>query len=355
MHCDILIRMARIAINGFGRIGRLFFRQVYGEPSRTSGALDIVAVNDVGDINNLAYLLQHDTVYWRYGKSVAVAREEEKNYLIIDGKKVLVTAEKNPAELPWKDVGVDIVVEATGLFDSFSAARAHIGAGAKRAVVSAPALDEEQEDAKTVLMGINEDQLKTCVISSNGSCTTNATHPLAALMLEAVGINKALVTTVHGYTATQSLVDGTTKSRDFRRGRAAAANIIPSSTGVTNSIIRALPSLAGKFDGMALRVPIITGSLVDFSFVAGRETSAEEVNDIFRKAAAEPRWQGILAVIDEPVVSSDIIGMPYGAIIDSLSTKVVGGDLVRVLSWYDNEWGYAATLARHVQKIAELL
>ncbi len=347
--------MARIAINGFGRIGRLFFRQVYGEPGRTGGALDIVAVNDVGDIDNLAYLLQHDTVYWRYGKSVVVAREGGKNYLVVDGKKVLVTKENDPARLPWKELAIDIVVESTGLFDSFSAARAHIGAGAKRVVVSAPAVDEEQEDAKTVLMGINEDQFTTCVISSNGSCTTNATHPLAAIMLETVGISKALVTTVHGYTATQSLVDGAAKSKDFRRGRAAAANIIPSSTGVTNAIVRALPLLAGKFEGMAIRVPVITGSLVDFSFVAARETSAEEINGIFRKAAAEPRWQGILAVVDEPVVSSDIIGMPYGAIVDSLSTKVVGGDLVRVLSWYDNEWGYVATLVGHVEKIAALI
>lgn len=340
--------MARIAINGFGRIGRLFFRQAFG-------LLEIIAINDVADIENLAYVLRHDTVYWGYDKAVSVAREGGKQYLVIEGKKVLVTQEKDAVKLPWKDLQVDIAIEATGLFQSFAGARAHIAAGAQRVVISAPAEDGEQTDAKTILLGVNEDQLKTCVITSHGSCTTNATHPLAAIMLETVGVEKAMMTTVHGYTATQSLVDGITKSKDFRRGRAAGANIVPSGTGATISVVRALPALEGKFEGLSVRVPVITGSLVDFSFIAGRPTSAEEINGIFKKAAGEERWQGILAVSDEPLVSSDIIGMPYGAIIDLSCTKVVGGTMVKVLSWYDNEWGYAATLVRHVQKVATTL
>lgn len=352
--------MARIAINGFGRIGRLFFRQAFissvpAIAGAKADAFDIIAINDLADIENVAYLLRHDTVYWGYDKSVAVAREGNKNYLIVEGKKILVTQEKAVAKLPWKDLQVDIVVEATGLFQSFAAARAHIAAGAQRVVMSAPAEDAEQADAKTVLLGVNEKELATCVISSHGSCTTNATHPLAAIMLETVGVEKAMMTTVHGYTATQSLVDGITKLKDFRRGRAAGANIVPSGTGATISVVRALPALQGKFEGFSVRVPVITGSLVDFSFIAGRPTNTEEINGIFKKAAGEERWQGVLAVSDEPLVSSDIIGMPYGAIVDMSCTKVVGGNLVKVLSWYDNEWGYAATLVRHVQRVAEAM
>ncbi len=338
--------MARIAINGFGRIGRLFFRQAFG-------VFDIVAINDLSAVENLAYLLRHDTVYWGYGKTVTTVIDGDKKYLVVDGVKILVIAEKDPVKLPWGILNIDVVVECTGLFESFSGARAHITAGAKRVVISAPARDEEASDAKTVLLGVNEHELSKCVITSNGSCTTNAAHPVAALMAGSVGIKKAMLTTVHGYTATQSLVDGVAKSGDLRRGRAAAANIVPSSSGVTVSIIRALPNLAGKFDGIAVRVPVLSGSLVDFTFVAGRPTTIAEVNAVFAKAAQEPRWQGVLGVTAEPLVSSDILGMPYGAIIDLSFTKVVDGDLVKVLSWYDNEWGYASTLVKHVEKAAK--
>ncbi len=335
--------MARVAINGFGRIGRLFFRQAFD-------AFDIVAINDVSDVENLAYLLRHDTAYWGYGKTVTAITEGDAKYLVVDGKKILILAEQDPAKLPWEQLGIDMVVECTGLFDTFAGARAHITAGAKRVVISAPAKDEEMPDAKTILWGVNEHEIRKCVVTSNGSCTTNAAHPIAALMAASVGIKKAMLTTVHGYTATQSLVDGVVKGSDFRRGRAAAGNIVPSSTGVTISIVRALPDLRGKFDGMAVRVPVLSGSLVDFTFVAGRPTTVAEVNAVFAKAAQEPRWQGMLGVTSEPLVSSDILGMSYGAIVDLSFTKVVDGDLVKVLSWYDNEWGYASTLVRHVRK-----
>lgn len=340
--------MARVAINGFGRIGRLFFRQAFPQ-------FDIVAVNDLSDAENLAYLLRHDTVYWGYDKAVSVITEEGKNYLAVQDKKILVLREKEPSALPWKELGIDIVVECTGLFESFEKARAHIGAGAQRVVLSAPAGDAETADAKTVLLGVNDDQLKTCLLSSNGSCTTNAAHPVMAIMMETVGIKKAMLTTVHGYTATQSLVDGAVRGKDFRRGRAGALNIVPSATGAAISVARALPALNGIFDAMALRVPVVTGSLASISFVANRATSVEEINGIFKNAAVNPRWSGVVAVSSEPLVSSDIIGMPYGAIIDLSCTRVVDHDLARVVSWYDNEWGYAAMLVRHVEKVASIL
>lgn len=345
--------MARIAINGFGRIGRIFFRQVFNNPAHAS--LDIVAVNDITDAENLAYLLRHDTVYWGYGRQVTTGVEDGKKYLVVDGKKILLTQEKDPARLPWAALGIDIVVEATGFYESFAGAGAHIKAGARRVVIASPAEDEDGANGKTVLMGANEQELKTCVVTSNGSCTTNAASPVAFLMAESVGVKKAVLSTVHGYTATQSLVDGNAKSKDFRRGRAAGANIVPSTTGAAIAITRAVPALHGKFDGVSLRVPVLAGSIADFTFIAGRPTTTAEINAVFTKAAQDERWRGILGVTAEPLVSSDIIGTSYGAIIDLSFTKVVDGDLVKVLSWYDNEWGYVATLVRHAEKAAGLL
>ncbi len=336
----------RVAINGFGRIGRLLFRQSFDQ-------FDYVAINDLSDVNNLAYLLKYDTVYRAYDKPVKVVSESGKNYLQIDGKKVLVLQEKEPTALPWKDLGIDVAVEATGVFESFEKASAHLTAGAKKAVLTAPAKDEERADAKTVLLGLNEEQFKTCKITSNGSCTTNATHPLAAIMHESLGIKKAFLNTVHGYTATQSLVDGTAgRSKDFRRGRAAAMNIVPSSSGATISVTRVLKDLEGKFDGVAMRVPVITVSLADLTFLAARPTTVEEVNDIFRKAAQDLRWRETVAVVEDPIVSSDVIGMPYGAVVDLSLTRVVDGDFVKVFGWYDNEWGYVVTLAKHIDEAA---
>ena len=338
--------MAKVAINGFGRIGRLFLRQAFGNKD-----IDIVAINDLGDCENLAYLLKYDTVYGRYDKTV----EAKDSNLVVDGKAIRFLQEKDPRELPWKKMGVDIVIESTGIFDSYEKIRVHLDAGAKRVVLTAPAKDPDGTEGKTVLMGINEGELESVVLSSNASCTTNAASPVIRIMSENPGIEKAILNTVHGYTATQNLVDGPTRSKDVRRGRAAAQNIIPSTTGAATAVTRAIKELEGKFDGIAMRVPVIIGSVVDITFISQKKTSVEEINNIFKKAADEPRWEGILKVLDDPIVSSDIIGEPYGAIIDLGFTRVVDGDLVKVLSWYDNEWGYVATLVKHVVNVTALV
>ncbi len=334
----------KIAINGFGRIGRIFFRQAFGRPSSAGNPdFDIIAINDLGDPENLAYLLQYDTVYRRYEKKV----ESETGKLRVDGKEVIFLQEKDPSKLPWKELGIDVVVESTGVFESFEKAKIHLDQGAKRVVLTAPAKDEDGL-GQTVLVGINEDELQETNLTSNASCTTNSASPVMAVLAEAIGIEKAVLNTAHGYTNTQAIVDSPVKGRDFRRGRAAAQNIVPSTTGAAIAVTRALPELAGKFDGIALRVPVVSGSIADITFVAKRKTTVEEVNDILKKAAASPRWQGILKVTEDQVVSADIIGEPYGAIVDLRFTKVVDGDLVKVLSWYDNEWGYVAMLVRHL-------
>ncbi len=346
--------MARIAINGFGRIGRLFFRQAFAMPE-----FEIVAINDLGDLENLAYLLKYDTVYGCYKEDIKA--DTAKSELVVKGKAVKVLQVKDPAQLPWKDLAIDIAIEATGLFESFEKAKAHLTAGAKRVVISAPSKDgstnspQGGSEGKTVLMGVNEGEFKTTVLTSNGSCTTNAASPVIQVMFENPGILKAVLNTVHGYTATQNLVDGPTRGKDFRRGRAAAANITPSTTGAAIAVTQAIPDLMGLFDGIALRVPVATGSIADVTFLAKRKTSVEEINQILSDAADTERWQGILRVTTDQLVSSDIIGMPFGAIVDLDFTKVIDGDLVKVLSWYDNEAGYVSTLIKHVQKIAELL
>ncbi len=344
------MKQARIAINGFGRIGRLFFRQAFGMPG-----FEIVAINDLGDLNDLAYLLEHDSIYHKFDKSVEV--DAERHEFIVAGKRIAVLQEKDPAKLPWKDMGVDIAVESTGLFESFEKASAHIAAGAKHVVITAPANDAEgASGGRTILMGVNDNELSTCSISSNGSCTTNSASPVIQILSENPGILKATLSTIHAFTATQSIVDGPSRSSiDFRRGRAAPLNIAPSTTGAAVSVTRAVPELKGKFDGLAFRVPVSDGSLSDITFLAKRKTTVEEINDILTKAASDPRWQGILKVSNEQLVSSDIIGEPYGAIVDLGLTKVIDGDLVKVLSWYDNEAGYVSTLVKHVQKAAELL
>jgi len=331
----------KIAINGFGRIGRLFFRQAFPQPN-----FEIVAINDLGDVKNLAYLLKYDTVYGRYSKSVEV----KENKLIVDGKEILFFQEKDPLKLPWKDLNIDLVVESTGVFESYEKAKIHLQAGAKRVVITAPAKDADGDLGKTVLVGINEKEAQFVSITSNGSCTTNAASPVIKIMSENPGIKKAVLNTVHAYTATQNLVDGPTKGNDYRRGRA-ALNIVPSTTGAAIAVSRAIKELEGKFDGIALRVPVITGSIADITFLAARKTSVEEINEILKKASQEPRWQGILKVTEEQIVSSDIIGEPYGAIVDLNFTKVIDGDLVKILSWYDNEAGYVSTLIKHILSV----
>ncbi len=340
------MKNAKIAINGFGRIGRIFFRQAFSRKD-----IEIVAINDLGDLENLAYLLKHDTVYGRYDKDVRV----KGSNLVVDGKTVQFFQIKESKELPWKKIGADLVIESTGVFESFEKAKAHLDAGAKRVVLTAPAKDADGASEKTVLIGINEGVLKSAVISSNASCTTNAAAPIMQIMKETVGVKKAFLNTVHAYTATQNIVAGPPKGKDFRRGRAAGQNMSPSTTGAAIAVTRAVPELKGKFDGIAIRVPVVSGSIADITFVSGRKTSAEEINGILRKAAAKPRWNGILKVTDDQIVSSDIVGEPYGAIVDAQFTKVIDGDLVKILSWYDNEWGYAAMLLKHVINSASLI
>ena len=332
--------MINVAINGFGRIGRAFLKLAH-----TKKEINIVAINDLTSIENLAYLLRYDTVY---GKATFDVSFDETS-LTIAGKKIPVYSERDPAKLPWKKLEVDIAIEATGAFTKYETSKAHLAAGAKRVVVSAPVKDDPEAagvTGATVLMGVNADKLKTCDISSNASCTTNAGSPLIAILDEAIGIEKAMLNTVHGYTATQTTVDG--PSKDFRKGRAAAQNIIPSTTGAAIATTKALTQLDGKFDGVAMRVPVPLGSIVDITFVAKRDTTVEEVNDVFRKASDSERWKGIFRATDEQIVSSDIIGDTHAAIADCAFTRVVGGDLVKVFSWYDNEMGYANMLMKHV-------
>jgi len=340
--------MTRVAINGFGRIGRTFLRTAFGHSD-----FEVVAINDLGSLENLAYLLKYDSVYGRAPFSVEVVEGK----LMVNGKEIAFTQERDPEKLPWGAMDIGIVVESTGFFTSYEGSKKHLTAGAKRVVISAPAKDDPAAagvDGATVLMGVNDDQLKTCQISSNGSCTTNATSPLIAILKEAIGIEKAILNTVHAYTGTQSTVDSP-NAKDMRSGRAAALNIIPTKTGAAIATTLVHTELEGNFDGMAMRVPVPVGSVVDVTFIAKRDTTVEEINDAFRKAAADPRWKNIFAATDEPIVSSDIIGSRVGSIADMSFTKVVGGNLVKVLGWYDNETSYTQTLVEHVATSARHL
>ena len=344
--------MARIAINGFGRIGRGFMRallerRIHQLAEGEKGEMSVVAINDLAPGENLAYLLKYDSVYGPAKFPVAA----ETGALVVDGKRIYLTQKKDPAELPWEDMKVDIVVESTGFFTDPQKAHAHISAGAKKVVITAPV---KGEGAKTILIGANEDQFGTCDISSNASCTTNAASPIIGILDEAIGIERALLNTTHAYTASQSLVDGVAPD-DFRRGRAGAANLSPSSTGAAKATTLAYTGLAGKFDGIAVRVPVAAGSIVDVTFVPKRATSALEVNDALRAAAASDRWKRVFAITEEPLVSSDILGLPYGAIAGLAMTRVVDGMLVKVLAWYDNEMGYCHTLVEHVSEVAKRL
>lgn len=338
------MKKTRVAINGFGRIGRQFFKLAYTRPE-----LEIVAVNDLGDINNLAYLLKYDTVYGPASFEVGVEEGGEKA-LVADGNKVKFLSEKEPAKLPWKDLDIDIVVESTGFFAGYGKSKPHLEAGAKRVVISAPVKDLPEDagvQGATVLMGVNEETLKTCQITSNGSCTTNAGSPVVTILHEVLGIEKAVLSTVHGYTSTQSLVDSP-NSKDFRKGRAAAQNIIPTTTGAAIAVTQAVTDLEGKFDGIAMRVPVVAGSIADITFISKKDTTVEEVNEILRKASGEERWKDTYMVTEDPIVSSDIVGSPYASIADLSFTKVVDGNLVKVLAWYDNEMGYTQSLVKHV-------
>src|SRR3989338_934433 len=321
----------RVAINGFGRIGRAFLRTAFGDKD-----LEIVAINDLADPKTLKYLLRYDSVYGRYEK---------------DPQGVKFLAEKDPMKLPWSSLGVDIVVESTGLFTSAEKAQAHIAAGAKRVVITAPTGD----DVVTALVGVNDDRFSTKnPITSNASCTTNSVAPVMQIILETFGVKSATMPPVHGYTASQKLVEGPA-AKAPRRGRAAAANIVPSTTCAAEAVIQSIPELEGKFQAESIRVPTITGSISITSAFVEKSTTCEEVNEVFKKAAKNQRWAKVLKVTEDPIVSSDIVGEPYGAIVDLSLTQVLGGDLVKVFSWYDNEAGYTATLVEHVRRVADML
>ena len=321
----------RVGINGFGRIGRNFFRAV-----QASGAdLDIVAANDLGDVATMAHLLKYDSILGRYPEPVRPIA----GGIQVGDRTLKILAERDPAALPWADLGIDVVIESTGLFTKAAAARKHVDAGAKKVIISAPATDEDV----TIVMGVNEgayDSSKHTIIS-NASCTTNCLGPLAKVLDDAVGIQRGLMTTIHAYTQDQNLQDGPHK--DLRRARAAAINIVPTSTGAAKAIGLVLPQLSGKLDGYALRVPVPTGSATDLTVTASRDTSVDEVNSAYQAAADGP-FKGILTYTEDPIVSTDIVTDPASCIFDSGLTKVIGNQ-VKVVGWYDNEWGYSNRLA----------
>ncbi|WP_407317921.1 type I glyceraldehyde-3-phosphate dehydrogenase [Isoptericola halotolerans] len=331
----------RVGINGFGRIGRNFYRALV-----ESGAdIEVVGVNDLTDNKTLAHLLKYDTTLGRFGKTVAF----DDDNIIVDGTKIRALAERDPANLPWGELGADIVIESTGFFTDATKAKAHIDAGAKKVIISAPA---KNEDA-TFVMGVNSDQYDPAAhhIISNASCTTNCLAPLAKALNDSIGIERGLMTTIHAYTGDQNLQDGPHK--DLRRARAAAQNIVPTTTGAAKAVALVLPELKGKLDGYALRVPVITGSATDLTFEAPKDVTVEEVNAAV-KAAAEGPLKGVLSYVEDDIVSSDIVTDPHQSIFDAKLTKVIGNQ-VKVVSWYDNEWGYSNSLVSLTELVGEKL
>jgi glyceraldehyde 3-phosphate dehydrogenase len=326
---------SRIAINGFGRIGRNAFKIAFARDD-----LEIVAINDLTDTKTLAYLLKHDSNYGTYDKEVG---HDDEN-IIVDGHKVKVLAVKEPTELPWKDMGIDVVIESTGFFTDKEGASKHITAGAKRVVISGPT---KSEGVDTIVLGANDDKMEGSTdVISNASCTTNSLGAVMAILESEFGVEKSMLTTVHSYTASQALQDAPKK--DLREGRNAAENMTPTSTGAAIAVTLALPQLKDKFDGVSIRVPTPVVSLSDVTALLKRNTTVEEINEAFKKAAREPFYQGILGVSEEPLVSSDYIGNSHSGTVDLLLTKVVAGNLVKVMVWYDNEWGYSNRLVEVV-------
>ena len=316
-----------VAINGLGRIGRAALKLVLEQPQ-----LELVAVNELGSVENMAYLLKYDTVYGRYERQVEVADGK----LVIDGRSLVYTSERDPAELLWGDLGVDLVFECTGLFTNREGAEKHLRAGAKWVVLSGPT---KSPDLPTIIHGVNQIDGDINIVSC-ASCTTNNITPVVEILDRHFGVEKALLTTVHAYTATQALVDSPIDAKDLRRGRSAAQSFVPSSTGAAHATGLALPALQGRFDGVAIRGPVVVGSLSDLVFLLGRDTTSEEVNEVLKREAATDRYREVLGVTDEPLVSADIIKDPRASIVQLDLTRVVGGNLVKVMSWYDNEWGF---------------
>jgi glyceraldehyde 3-phosphate dehydrogenase len=330
--------MTTIAINGLGRIGRAALKIILDTPE-----LELVAVNDIVPIDNIVYLLKYDTVYGRYEKTVTA----EEGNLMIDGKPCRYFSEKDPSQLPWSSLGVDIVLECTGVFTKREDLEKHIRAGAGYVILSAPA---KSDDVVTVVHGVNTLEGDTRILAC-ASCTTNCITPVVEIIGRRIGIKKAIMTTVHAYTASQGIVDKPSKS--FERGRAGAANFVPTSTGAAKATAKALPELDNLFDGIAVRGPVPVGSLADIVIVAERKTSVEEINQIFVEEAASERYRDILGVTEDPIVSSDIIKDPRASIIDLGMTRVVDGDLVKILSWYDNEWGFTNQMVRQAQQLGQ--
>ena len=329
----------KIAINGFGRIGRNAFKLAFERDD-----IEVVAINDLTDTKTLAHLLKYDSTYGQYFHDV----DYTDNSLKINGKEIRVYAEREPKNLPWKELGIDVVIEATGLFVDPVKAKVHLETGAKKVIISAPA---KGEGAKFVVLGVNEQELTLDDdIISNASCTTNCIAPVMAILEREFGIEKSLMTTVHSYTASQRLIDAPAK--DLREARAAAENIVPTSTGAAIATAKVIPSLKGKFDGLSVRVPTITVSLSDITALLKRDTTKEELNEVFKKASKEPFYQGILAVSEEPLVSSDFKGNSHSCIVDLELTNVVGGNLVKIVAWYDNEWGYSNRLVELTADVA---
>ncbi|MBI4098638.1 MAG: type I glyceraldehyde-3-phosphate dehydrogenase [Candidatus Magasanikbacteria bacterium] len=324
----------RLAINGFGRIGRNAFKIALERKD-----VVVVALNDLTDTRTLAHLLKYDTMYGMYGRKV----EYDEKHVVVDGKKIPVFAIKEPMDLPWKEHKVDVVIESTGRFTTEDGARAHLKAGAKRVIISAPG---KGGNVPTFVRGVNDVAYAGQEIINNASCTTNCIAPVMAIMEARFGVEKAFMTTAHGYTADQNLQDG--PHRDLRRARAAALNIVPTTTGAAIATTETLPQLKGKFDGIALRVPVATGSLSDFSILTKKSTTVEEVRKVFRAAAKNPLYKDVLQVTDDPIVSSDIIGNPASAIVDLEFIKVLDGNFVKILAWYDNEYGYSHRLIEMV-------
>lgn len=330
--------MARVAINGLGRIGRATLKILLDTPE-----LELVAVNDIVPVDNLAYLLRFDTVYGRYEKSV----EHDEENLIVDGRRIRALSKKDPAELPWSELEIDVVFECSGVFTRKEDLEKHLQAGAGHAILSAPA---KGDGVPTVVHGVNAPDGELKMISC-ASCTTNCITPVAEIMGRRIGVRKAIMTTVHAYTSSQEIVDS--PSKKYRRGRAGAANFVPTTTGAAVATSKALPQYEGKFDGVAIRGPVPVGSIADIVFVTERKTSVEEVNGIFREEAESERYRGVVGIAQEDIVSSDIIKTEEASIVDLDMTRVVDGDLVKVMSWYDNEWAYAKQMVREAVRIAK--
>jgi glyceraldehyde 3-phosphate dehydrogenase len=321
----------KVAINGLGRIGRAALKLALEQPE-----LELVAVNEIGSLDNMVYLLKYDSVYGRYERQV----EAVDGKLVIDGKPLVYLSERDPERLPWADLEVDLVLECTGLFTEREDAEKHVRAGARWVVLSGPT---KSPDVPTIIHGVNRPDGATQIISC-ASCTTNNITPLVEILDRHFGVQKALLTTVHAYTATQALVDSPGGRKDLRRGRAAAHNFVPSSTGAASATAKALPAMEGRFDGVAVRGPVVVGSISDVVFVVARDTTADEINDVLRQEASTDRYNGILAVTDEPLVSADIVKDPRASIVQLDLTRVVGGNQVKVMSWYDNEWGFTSQM-----------